>query len=726
MEALMVERVQSSLAQFIPRNALFFCERLCAQFPSETNQQLLATCYLQNDQAYAAYHILKGKKLAQSRYLFAVSCYKMELLKEAEAALCPPNEPTNEVPNGASGHYLLGLIYRYTGRKKAAIEQFTQSLVLDPLLWVAYEELCNLGAAKEAKECFSDDVATRIHQQHLSDLASHNINVPNSVGDPKQLSHSNTDLHNNLTSSNFAPYDTPSPTGHQISAVGPPPLYRNVNYLNNNHQSIADQTNKPNINAPVQRRKHMDESKLRKVSERLFDSGTRRSTRNSNKEGGINSNASTTSGNNSKLLSTYNSTSRSLSALRSVTLRRGPHRSLENFDEGRRHEVYDEMWASSDKDNNKDNSNNIGATTNPCSTSALSESKSTEQDKSGGISVISLNGVKELLGLLQTLGEGYRLSCLYKCQEALQVYQTLSEQHFNTGWVLIQVGKANFELIEHGEADRFFDLARRLFPYILDGMDIYSTVLYQMKEETRLSYLARELSTIDRLSPQTWCAMGNCYSIQKDHDNALKTFQRAVQLDPRLAYAHTLCGHEYTAMEDYEKGLKCYMKALQVDERHYNAWYGLGILYLRQDKFQFAEHHFKYAYYINPRSSVLLCYLGMTLHALKRETEAMEMMDKAIEADVKNPLPMYQKAQILVSMERYELALEELHRLEGLTPREGSVFALMAKIYKHLNMHHKAMFYFGIALDLKPPPADAASIKAAMEKLYLPDDMEDM
>lgn len=35
--------------------------------------------------------------MAQSRYLFAVSCFQMDLLSEAEAALCPANEPSAEV-----------------------------------------------------------------------------------------------------------------------------------------------------------------------------------------------------------------------------------------------------------------------------------------------------------------------------------------------------------------------------------------------------------------------------------------------------------------------------------------------------------------------------------------------------------------------------------------------------------------------------------------------------
>lgn len=39
--------------------------------------------------------------------------------------------------------------------------------------------------------------------------------------------------------------------------------------------------------------------------------------------------------------------------------------------------------------------------------------------------------------------------------------------------------------------------------------------------------------------------MGNCYSLQKDHETALKNFQRAVQLNSKFTYAHTLCGHEY-------------------------------------------------------------------------------------------------------------------------------------------------------------------------------------
>lgn len=42
----------------------------------------------------------------------------------------------------------------------------------------------------------------------------------------------------------------------------------------------------------------------------------------------------------------------------------------------------------------------------------------------------------------------------------------------------MQIGKAYFELVDYLGADRAFSSARQASPYSLEGMDIYSTVLY--------------------------------------------------------------------------------------------------------------------------------------------------------------------------------------------------------------------------------------------------------
>ena len=73
-------------------------------------------------------------------------------------------------------------------------------------------------------------------------------------------------------------------------------------------------------------------------------------------------------------------------------------------------------------------------------------------------------------------------------------------------------------------------------------------------------------------SPQAWCATGNCFSLQKEHDTAIKFFQRAVQVNPTFTYAYTLLGHEYVLTEELDRAMSCFRQAVRTDSRHYNAW----------------------------------------------------------------------------------------------------------------------------------------------------------
>ena len=145
------------------------------------------------------------------------------------------------------------------------------------------------------------------------------------------------------------------------------------------------------------------------------------------------------------------------------------------------------------------------------------------------------------------------------------------------------------------------------------------------------------------------------------------------------SYAYTLSGHEYSANDDFEKAMACYRSAIRIDARHYNAWYGLGNIYFRQEKYDFSEHHLRKALGINPCSSPLYCYLGMALHANQKTPQALEMLTNAINIDPKNPLARFQKAQVLLSTDQYELALTELKQLVEMAPKEGSIYFVLGK-----------------------------------------------
>ncbi|KAM9044879.1 cell division cycle protein 27 homolog isoform 9-T9 [Megaptera novaeangliae] len=309
-----------------------------------------------------------------------------------------------------------------------------------------------------------------------------------------------------------------------------------------------------------------------------------------------------------------------------------------------------------------------------------------------------------LMSLLREMGKGYLALCSYNCKEAINILSHLPSHHYNTGWVLCQIGRAYFELSEYMQAERIFSEVRRIENYRVEGMEIYSTTLWHLQKDVALSVLSKDLTDMDKNSPEAWCAAGNCFSLQREHDIAIKFFQRAIQVDPNYAYAYTLLGHEFVLTEELDKALACFRNAIRVNPRHYNAWYGLGMIYYKQEKFSLAEMHFQKALDINPQSSVLLCHIGVDLyflqvqHALKKSEKALDTLNKAIVIDPKNPLCKFHRASVLFANEKY-------------------------KVYKKLGQTHLALMNFSWAMDLDPKGANN-QIKEAIDKRYLPDDEE--
>ena len=329
----------------------------------------------------------------------------------------------------------------------------------------------------------------------------------------------------------------------------------------------------------------------------------------------------------------------------------------------------------------------------------------------------------ELCQLFRQLANAYRHLTMYRSHEAIKAFNELPKSQANTGWVLAQLATAHFNMAQHRQAESCFRRCRQLEPHRVRSMEVYSTVLWFLKREHELCYLAQEMVALDRLAPQTWCVLGNCFSLQREFETAIKFFHRAIQVDPTFTYAYTLAGHEHVSNEDFDKATASFRDALRYDQRHYNAWYGLGTIYLKQEKYQLAEYHFRRALEINPRNSVLHCYRGMALLSNHTFDQAIAVLQKAKEMDPANPLARLRKAMALSHVHRDDEALEELLALQQLAPRESTVHVQMGKVLKKLGRLHEALASFNHALDLDPKSGNM--IKAHIDRLQMSDIEDD-
>lgn len=316
--------------------------------------------------------------------------------------------------------------------------------------------------------------------------------------------------------------------------------------------------------------------------------------------------------------------------------------------------------------------------------------------------VKEFEGLQQLLDLFMKLGSGYFALSHYQCQDALRCFNSIAPSQRDTPWVLAQIGRAYYEQASYPEAEKTFTRIKTMAPSRLEDMEVYSTTLWHLKNDIELAFLAHEIIDIDRNSPQAWCAVGNSFSLQRDHDQALKCFKRATQIDPKFAYAFTLQGHEHVANEEYDKALSAYRSSITAENRHYNAWYGLGKVFEKQGKYAFAEQHYRTAASINPTNAVLVCCIGMVLEKLKNHKAALIQYSRACELSEKSALCRFKKARVLMTLQEPERALVELRVLKDIAPDEANVHFLLGRAYKQLRQKGSAIRHFTMALNLDP------------------------
>ncbi|KAF2847400.1 TPR-like protein [Plenodomus tracheiphilus IPT5] len=307
-----------------------------------------------------------------------------------------------------------------------------------------------------------------------------------------------------------------------------------------------------------------------------------------------------------------------------------------------------------------------------------------------------------LLELLHGIGAGYRHLSRYDSAKAIEAFMSVPKAQRDTPWVLAQIGKSYYERAQYAEAETVFRRIRDIAPSHMEHMEVYSNTLWQRKEEVALGHLAHTLMDQDRLSPQAWCALGNASSLDRQHDDAVKCFARATQLDPKFAYAFTLQGHEHVANEEFDKAMAAYRNAISADNRHYNGWYGLGGVYERLGKYEVAEKHYRAAAQINPNNAMILVRIGLVLDRLKQTEPALLQFELALKLDPRSIMARFRKSQLLLKLGESNEALHELLYLKDAAPDDPNVHFLLGRCYKKVGDRASAIRHLTVAMNLDP------------------------
>ncbi|KAG8787812.1 anaphase-promoting complex subunit cdc27 [Serendipita sp. 397] len=749
------------------KTALFYAERLFAMDgTNHDSRHLLANVMLKLDQPHSALHLAtrpQDEPCAGCLYIAARCNEKLQrpgkskdLMSKALHVMSNSSRDrlqfahqTYDVPEPAILYCKAGLTAAKASQRQEAIDNFYHALKLEPLLWDAWQGLCTLGATVDVEEALevpshlqglpsafpdNEESATPVPSMSHPIVAklskqyaiTPTLSKPPGLGGGGDFFFTPDQKGPSQTSSNYQLGSIPKGKGLYNQALETPDPHTPLGSLPALYKSLNIGTRATSSQQPPS------------IPGGNQYAGTRRTTRTHDDGAPPNKRVRTTTG-RTAVQSVAKSTT--LNPPSTTAARRSTRLLMSNgkanqvkhpgtSKDGQRKAMYRSRSVSDADDTTADapspSSGSIPQSPPSDSTENINVGSTSSQDAKYNEAVAD----RYVFDLMKILAQAqYNLS-RYQCRAAIGSLEKLPQNQQMAPSVMIMYARAYYELVEYTRAERAFKMARRFDPYRVWDMDMYSTLLWHLRKNAQLSFLAQELLNINPKSPEAWIAIGNCFSLQKEHPQALVSFQRASEMDPFCAYAYTLSGHESLVSDDVRKAIVLFQTALGYDGRHYNAWcvfsllslsfrscekplvphvvssslcrYGLGSCYLKMGRLPMAQYHFERAVEIHPANAVLLGCLGMVHERQGRVEEALSLFNIALQASPNNSLVRYRRAKIMVQRGDYAAAEEDLVRLCDLSPSEPNVVLLLGKVYHLQGKKEDATRVLAVARDLDP------------------------
>jgi anaphase-promoting complex subunit 8 len=297
-------------------------------------------------------------------------------------------------------------------------------------------------------------------------------------------------------------------------------------------------------------------------------------------------------------------------------------------------------------------------------------------------------------------------------KEALETLRSLAVRFPSADSLLLNAALAHSNMQNYDEAQQLFEGLLESNPHRIEGMDVYSNILYVKEATVHLSAVARRCVEEDPYRPETCCVAGNYYSLRGQHEKAVVYFRRALRLDPSYLPAWTLMGHEYVELKNPPAGIEAYHRAVGLNPRDYRAWYGLGQTYELVNMPHHALHYYRKAVALRPEdarmwNAMAHCYASS---ALNQPEAAVECYRRALPND-KEGVALHQLALLHQQLGRreeashyYKMNLEQVEAA-GLAESSDAVQALqfLADYHQAAGQLEEASRYYERLLDYGVP-----------------------
>tara|TARA_B100000900_G_scaffold376875_1_gene359892 strand:- start:4048 stop:5553 length:1506 start_codon:yes stop_codon:yes gene_type:complete len=172
---------------------------------------------------------------------------------------------------------------------------------------------------------------------------------------------------------------------------------------------------------------------------------------------------------------------------------------------------------------------------------------------------------------------------------------------------------------------------------------------------------------------------------QKNFDEAIKHWQKAIKINPNYIEAYNGCGNAYKNLKQLEKAVECFNKAIQIEPRYLEAYINLGNVLIKLEKFEEAIINFDKVNKFKSISAEAFQGKAYSLMKLKKYDEAIFNFNQSIKMKPNDANTYYNLGATYESLEKWQDAADNFSKAMEIDSNHNKAFKALLHLLEFYN-----------------------------------------